>query len=111
KTTGGFRKTHHRPRRLDVHAHRRGLQSGPAGQAGWGSGVVTLGLCPESAERQQKPSKSTQKPVPVPDSLQLTREFPIGGRQIVLRDDFFRSLSLMFAFKGSDAFFHFRSGG
>ena len=72
------------PRRLDVHAHRHGLQSRPAAQAGRRRGVVTAGLCPESAQRQQKAPKSTQKPVSVTDPLQLTRAFRIGARQIAL---------------------------
>src|SRR5262249_9026009 len=54
--------------------------------------VVTSGLCPESAKRQQKASKSAQKPVSVTNSLQLERAFRIGTRQIALQRDFFRSL-------------------
>src|SRR5262249_52976982 len=80
------------PRRLDVHAHRHGLQCCPAEQAGGGRGVVTAGLCPESAQRQQTTSKTAKKPVSVTDSLQLEREFLIVIRQIASRSDFFRSL-------------------
>jgi transposase len=63
---------------------RHGLQSRPAAQAGRRRGVVTAGLCPESARRQQTAPKSTQKPVPVTNSLQLKRAFRIGARQIAL---------------------------
>jgi len=52
-------------RRLDLHAHRHGLQSRPAGQVGGSRGVVTAGLCPDSAQRPHKPSKSTQQPASV----------------------------------------------
>jgi hypothetical protein len=87
KTTAGFRKTRH-----------RGLA-----RVGWmftltataynlirlpkllsSVAVVTPRLCPGSAQRPQKPSRSTQKPVPMTDSLQLTREFCIGARRIAV---------------------------
>jgi hypothetical protein len=92
KTTGGFRKTRHRGLAgvgWMFTRHHHSLQPGPVGQAGGGRGVVTAGLCPESAPQPQKISKSIQKPVSVTDSLQLKRDFRIEARQIGLRSDFF----------------------